>query len=441
MGSNLYQRVKGLIINLHAPPLVMNRAQAGKSCSPFLKFVGTHQSWLATTRSSKDEKYFANHYLYRHLAKAFGNISATSVLKRPPNLFSKMATSMVPRVMAWLVGPFKSCIPSIEEFDDPEVEEVRANLYLIEKTNLSCCVPDASCNFSQAWRRQFSADSFHRDIFGISLGFIDSVFVNSKVLLKYRQYELNFTENSMRWAILFWASNILLQLTVAAMLLFWRRTFALHRDNILLGHFLIKITFYYFAIMTKPTFKMIQKVELPTSTTGALFQLIFLPMMMARLSISLITPLRTWKYIGCSGILVMLYHNVQRCAEELAVQGQGQRYKDILLASEGLFYGRLSLPPTRAGKSASLLASSLSDTGACLATRSWLQLTFGFLLPLAILSAEETLSRKHFEKENALSTAFSHTAFSYFVRYLVLVPLESAFVLHSVIFLVHTFQL
>lgn len=63
-----------------------------------------------------------------------------------------------------------------------------------------------------------------------------------------------------------------------------------------------------------------------------------------------------------------------------------------------------------------------------------LQVTIGFLLPLAILSAEETLSRKNFEKRHVLSTAFVHTAFSLFVRYLVLVPLEAAVALHAIIF-------
>lgn len=70
-----------------------------------------------------------------------------------------------------------------------------------------------------------------------------------------------------------------------------------------------------------------------------------------------------------------------------------------------------------------------------------LQVTVGFLLPFAMLCAEEGHSRKQFERENALNTAFGHTAVTLFIRYLVLVPLESAVLFHTIVIILRAMNL
>ena len=66
-----------------------------------------------------------------------------------------------------------------------------------------------------------------------------------------------------------------------------------------------------------------------------------------------------------------------------------------------------------------------------------MQVLVGYLIPIAFLLADETVSRKSFEFRYNLGTAFSNRGMALCLQHLMLVPLGAALLFHSFVFLLN----
>lgn len=229
---------------------------------------------------------------------------------------------------------------------------------------------------AQIWLQEYNEGQFTRDAFSLGVGALENVFGNTRALAKYAKDEVHYTVSGMRAGSTFIAINSLQQIIIGILLFKRRNWFARRRTTILVIHFLMKIIVYYSIVMRSPVFMVVQPLAIPTSARSAALHLGFVSLVLARMSISFMTPFASWYFVNTTGIIILMYNSWERCAQELAaIPGQGQRYKEIAAGAEMAFYRFLPLPPGRTGIFASLLASGLSERGACLATKNWLQVS------------------------------------------------------------------
>ena len=195
---------------------------------------------------------------------------------------------------------------------------------------------------------------------------------NVGFIIKHRRDDAASPE-SVRMLHKITAATLVQHIVVGTILL--KRKWVLgRRDNILIVVYVMRFILYHYYIVSTPIFLSPQPYNLPETITGLAFQLCFLPLLLTRASVALLTPLKSWCIFGFVGNSMLMYFNFTRCTAELAVvPTQGQRYSDIIVALERVWYRFVPLAPATHKTFGSLLAGDLSGRGACIAVRSWCQ--------------------------------------------------------------------
>lgn len=225
----------------------------------------------------------------------------------------------------------------------------------------------------QAWLKEFNDGQQRRDGFAFALGFLENILGNIGAVIKYRN-SITHTSTGISLAVLFITATFVQHIYLGMMLLKRRDWLLGRRDHSFVISNILKIAGYYYIVMKTPLNLIMQPLSLPNSKRGAALHLVYLPLLLARTGINFMTPIKAWSIITFAGNIVIVLNTITRCPDELAaLPEQGHRYQEIAIGIERVLYGWLALPPIRAGKYASLLASGLSDVGACVTVRSWFQ--------------------------------------------------------------------
>lgn len=258
-----------------------------------------------------------------------------------------------------------------------------------------------------------------------------------------------------------------------------------YRSKIILVHVPLRLIEYYWLMMSTSLRYIVQPLEIPSTAWHAWLHYLCLPLVLARTSLAFPVPLNIRRIISYIGIGLYMRHNLLRCPEEIAaLPSQGQRYHSMVIALENMFYTWFPFPAFRGGSQESLLAGTLGETGACIVFKSWLQvsnhttspvtfflfisstplfyghlglfqlaclftllhlfhsflqITIGYLIPIAILCAEETLSRQIFKKRNNIGPTLVYPPLIFWLYCLLLVPLSATVLFHGTVFLVSLF--
>lgn len=155
-------------------------------------------------------------------------------------------------------------------------------------------------------------------------------------------------------------------------------------------------------------------------------------------SFAQITILSRKRIVLLFGLFLLFKMIFGRCTDELAaVPGQGLEYIAILSKIETIFSEwlpflsdsfKLMVPFAQA-----LDSSALDEQGSCVAVKSTLLYIFGFLLPITILAAEETMSQRAYELRHHIGSPFVHRTSTFVTRSLLIVPFEAAVGYYAII--------
>ena len=215
---------------------------------------------------------------------------------------------------------------------------------------------------------------FTRDAVAISLGLLENSFAPLRIFVGYFQGTESFDKTSKLNTFFFFLFG-LVQITALAVLLFRRNSIYLaHRDKIMFLHLITRIAAYWVFVFNSDLRWVVQPKKMPESTRGAILHLIRLPYILAQSGLRYLSPLGLWSFTSLIGIVLILRLNPSQCIAEISSNaGQGRRYQMMANGVENFLYGWLPLPCSRTGKGNSFFARSLSEMGACIAVRSWLQ--------------------------------------------------------------------
>ena len=137
------------------------------------------------------------------------------------------------------------------------------------------------------------------------------------------------------------------------------------------------------------------------------------------------TPIQTKKVIGLFGLAACIYMQSVRCQGAMAIdQSIGEKYSSLLKSAE-VFAAKVMPMPSVIPGSALIGAGTLSGVGSCLAVHSTLQVVLGYLLPLAVFFAEETLSRNIYEIFIMRQVKYLQQPNTLFLQHLMLVPFQA----------------
>lgn len=287
---------------------------------------------------------------------------------------------MFGRALAWFRPDFLRI--GFKNFEDDAVEEVaslRPENHISAYDIFLYIVIDAdavNCSISQAWNLHFNQDQFSRDVMSLGLGLLESTFLSIRTIIKYGEANTYSLTTGLCWLILFVAFTFLGPVVLSYLLFRHRKWFQPRRNKLALIAYLFKLSTYIILLIEKPLFLTFQPLTSPQTAKSAAFQLIFPPLYLIRTTMFLIIPVKSWSPLTIVGNSMLVYNSWSLCLDELAsIPGQGLWYTKLITDVEGFIYTWLPLPAIRAGRFSSLLASGLTDTGACIATKSWLQVS------------------------------------------------------------------
>ena len=280
---------------------------------------------------------------------------------------------------------------------------------------------------------------------------------------------------------------------LAWILLKSRKKFLTWRSEILVAHIMFVMLTQDILVLNTPMVYSLHPLEIPNGTWKQLQYHFLFPMCLARASLGFSFPLHLRHFLYLANMGLYTRFNMQRCPQEIAsMAGQGQWYHNIVIAVETAFYKWFPFPAFRRQPGGALLTEGLSELGSCLVFKEWtqvswithhryihinvnarqysnfmrrpmcyknarvlkneftvtlnkltrislyflMQIVLGYLLPIAIMGADEIVSRKAFEKKRNLSTAFVHKQVMLVLHHLLLVPLGAALVFHAAVFVI-----
>ena len=127
------------------------------------------------------------------------------------------------------------------------------------------------------------------------------------------------------------------------------------------------------------------------------------------------------------------------CQDDLnGIPKIGEYYTELAISFEGLFFNAFPFPSGMVSSgTVQFQAAALDGFGACMAVHSTLQLCIGYLLPMAILIAEETISRQNFELNYANIFKFKHHPKVIMAQYLLFVPIETFIAFEGTLRIMH----
>lgn len=125
----------------------------------------------------------------------------------------------------------------------------------------------------------------------------------------------------------------------------------------------------------------------------------------SQISFSHVTPLRAKRNVLLFTLLVCFLINYHRCGQEISIEPSSSDVYSSMLGTMDTFSH--TWIPFTIGRSSRALPSTyanqeLNGKEACMAVHCGVQLAFGFVLPLAVLGAEEIFSRKAFGARRGL---------------------------------------
>ena len=147
-----------------------------------------------------------------------------------------------------------------------------------------------------------------------------------------------------------------------------------------------------------------------------------------------------WKrMVSATAFLTAVCTNFYMCQDDLnGIPHIGEYYTKLAISFEETFF---NLFPFHFGvvssTSMQFKAAALDEFGACMAVHSTLQLCIGYLLPMAILIAEETISRQNFELNYANIFKFKHHPKVIMAQYLLFVPIETFIAFEGTLRIMH----
>ncbi len=179
----------------------------------------------------------------------------------------------------------------------------------------------------------------------------------------------------------------------------------------------------------------------PTATTWyfSLRSLMLLPLMVLSMAASYTTPVRSKRYIVTATLAACVPANAMLCHAAAAVHGAA-RYRDILAIAEAAahrIFPIQAIDIVNVTGRALFDAPALSEFGACMAVHTTLQTAIGFVLPLSVLLAEESVSRAAYDRSRLGGTGAAYKLRYSTALHLVLALLEAAVAFHAIVRVLH----
>ena len=284
----------------------------------------------------------------------------------------------------------------------------------------------------QAWKETFSVENLKYDISNLIVG----VFSN---LIGYNKIDDSFSTLS-KFRAWFYLSAVSLQ----QIFLFWivhrhRRFFNQNRENLLVSIIISRILLYYTCVLSCPEiFNTILRLQYSGTTNLGIVnfrQWLFVPLILARTTMSQFIPFDSAKYIFLTAIPVALYVNISRCATEVTtLAGQGVVYRNLVQAAEKIIFRWVPFLPFSASGDC-VRAAQLTEIGACIAVKNTPVVVLGYFVPMVLLYTEEVKSRKKFVQERRLGTAFSYSSAIHLLLHSLLLPFQTAVTFHAIVYL------
>lgn len=200
------------------------------------------------------------------------------------------------------------------------------------------------------------------------------------------------------------------------MIVFFRNFFARHRSKVLTSNLILRAIFS----ARFPVRNVAQPIQLPDGSLRLVLQHIcYLPLLVARVHSSFILPLYDFNLFIVFNMVPVLYGTYSRCQEEQLIPGQTQKYRSLAFIIENFVHRWLPFSPFPG-------TSLLSDQGICFLMRVFPLCWISYLMPLALMTSEEVLSRNRFECRQTGRKVFVHSPLWLFLRYFALIPFQAA---------------
>lgn len=282
----------------------------------------------------------------------------------------------------------------------------------------------------QAWKEEFSRNKINYDFASLGLGFIIYI-------VSIHNWDTSYTGWVKYRAGFYLGLGFLLQILHFFLIYRHGNYFHKNRTSILVPRAMLQILMYYIFVASCPQiFHNVLPLQFDINNTVVIVrQLLFIPLILARVNVSYLVPLRDAKYIFLTGLPLVLYYNIFRCASEVTqIAGQGAMYKNLVKMIERQFSKWVPLPHFCVLGDA-VRAAQLTETGACIATRNAPVVVLGYFFPMVFFYTEEINSRKKFEREQGLGTAFCHGPSTLFILHALLLPFQAAVTFHSIVYI------
>ena len=252
--------------------------------------------------------------------------------------------------------------------------------------------------------------------------------INVLALVKF--LKMKFDDNSDYEVVKFYAiTTFAQQFLVALIMIFLKNWYIRYRRTILALHLGTRSV----CSINRSIFFYIQPVQLPDGSLYRLFhQICYLPLFMARVHGGFVLPWDDFHILVSANMIPLTFGTYMICQDEQLIPNQAQKYRTIATLLENLIHrwAPFSLFPGSQG---------FSDQGICFFVRSVSLWWAGYLIPLALMTSEEVLSRRRFRSRylRRISMKFPcYSILSLFVRYFALVPLQAIIIFQALALLI-----
>lgn len=279
--------------------------------------------------------------------------------------------------------------------------------------------------YLQAWQYEYFWSCYTFDLTNLSVG----ILLNLVATIQVKKN----AESLLHDAPIMLLTMVFAQQACLFSLLVWHRPwYTRWRTQLALSFFLSRVIVTYFAIGERSVLGVLP-LEWPSGAIKSTLHVLFVPLFIGRHCLSFLLPERAATILCLSHLVSMLFNNFSRCSLELAkVPRQGKRYFDIISTVQVLFMKWFPLPLPFGMDVSSI---NLSEQGACLAFKATLQIAIGYFVPMAVLLAEESVSRKRFRIRRGYSETYTYPASILILQYMFLIPFQAVVTFNAVVLL------
>ena len=192
-------------------------------------------------------------------------------------------------------------------------------------------------------------------------------------------------------------------------------------------------------VIRYPTiFERVQPTEFPSSPGRLAARFFYIPILVAYHTSGYILPIAYFRVISYFSLFQGFISSFARCQQEIAlVPGLGGRYHALAFTVEENIFKWIPFPVAPVTASDLENLDKIGPVGTCFAVNSTLLVVIGHLLPMAVVVAEEIISRKSFERKYHLSTAFHHGPWWLVILHLCLIPFQAAILYSTLLLAMH----